>query len=86
MTVATVIYYSGYHPYTLEPVFTAQSKNDKLNQRRYFFWYKPEMRQEITSSLKKNGLQSLEKELFGNNTVAKSKNEKMPNPKHKRKQ
>lgn len=85
MTVATVIYYSGYHPYTLEPVFTAQSKNDKINQRRYFFWYKPEMRQEITSALKKNGLQSLEKELFGSNTTTKPHHEKVPNRKHKRK-
>ncbi len=42
MTVATVIYYSGYHPYTLQPVFTAKSKEEKLNQHRFFFWYKPE--------------------------------------------
>ena len=40
MTVATEIYYSGYHPYTLEPVFTARSKEEKLAQRQYFFWYK----------------------------------------------
>lgn len=40
MTVATEIYYSGYHPYTLEPVFTARTKEEKLAQRQYFFWYK----------------------------------------------
>ncbi len=40
MTVATVIYYSGYHPYTLEKVYTARSREDKLKQRSHFFWYK----------------------------------------------
>ncbi len=42
MTVATVIYYSGYHPYTLEKTYTAKSKNEKLEQHRFFFWYKSE--------------------------------------------
>lgn len=40
MTLATEIYYSGYHPYTLEPIFTARTKEEKLAQRQYFFWYK----------------------------------------------
>lgn len=42
MTVATEIYYSGYDPYTLQPVFTATTKEQKLAQRQYFFWYKKE--------------------------------------------
>jgi uncharacterized radical SAM protein YgiQ len=42
MTVSTVIYYSGVHPYTLEPVYTAKSKQEKLEQQKFFFWYKPE--------------------------------------------
>ena len=29
MTVATIIYYTGLHPYTLQPVYTAKSKKDK---------------------------------------------------------
>ncbi len=37
MTVATVIYYSGYHPYTLKPVYTAKSKYEKAEQNRFFF-------------------------------------------------
>jgi len=37
MTVATVIYYSGYHPMTLEKVYTATTKGEKLRQRSYFF-------------------------------------------------
>jgi hypothetical protein len=42
MTVATIIYYSGYHPYTLKPVFTPKSKKEKQDQNRFFFWYKKE--------------------------------------------
>jgi len=51
MTVATVIYYSGYHPYTLEKVYTAQSKNERKNQNRFFFWYKPENANWIRNTL-----------------------------------
>ena len=40
MTLATEIYYTGLHPYTLKPVYTAKSREEKLNQRKYFFWYK----------------------------------------------
>jgi uncharacterized radical SAM protein YgiQ len=36
MTVATVIYYSGYHPVSLEKVYTATTKEEKLKQRSYF--------------------------------------------------
>lgn len=62
MTVATEIYYSGYHPYTLEPVYTAISKEEKLAQRKYFFWYKKENRREIENDLKKmNRLDLLKK-------------------------
>src|SRR5690554_2001524 len=64
MTVATVIYYSGFHPYTLEPVYTARTKEEKQKQKMFFFWYKPEMQKEIVQSLKKNQLFSMVKELF----------------------
>lgn len=53
MTVATEIYYSGIHPYTGEKVYTAKSEHDKLAQRSFFFWYKPEARAEIINSLRK---------------------------------
>lgn len=51
MTLATVIFYSGFHPYTMEKVFTAKSKKEKLGQRKYFFWYKREYRQQIKEEL-----------------------------------
>ena len=40
MTLATEIYYSGFHPYTLQPIYTAKTREEKQNQRKYFFWYK----------------------------------------------
>ena len=40
MTVSTEMFYTGYDPYTLEPVYAAHSQDEKLAQRDYFFWYK----------------------------------------------
>lgn len=37
MTVSTETWYTGYDPYTLEPVFSAKSPKDKLAQRQFFF-------------------------------------------------
>ena len=65
MTVATEIYYSGYHPYTLEPVFTARSKSEKLDQRKFFFWYKSEYRQQIIQDLQRMKRPDLQQKLFG---------------------
>ncbi len=53
MTVATVIYYSGYHPYTLKPVKTPKSAKEKKNQNRFFFWYKKENQDWIKNTLLK---------------------------------
>lgn len=53
MTVAEVIYYAGVHPYTLKPIYTAKTKEEKQNQNRFFFWYKPEFRDLIRSRLNK---------------------------------
>ncbi len=55
MTVATVIYYSGYHPYTLKKMKTPKTKEERENQHRFFFWYKPENQKWIRNSLKKVG-------------------------------
>ena len=65
MTVSTVIYYSGYHPYTLEKVFTAHNKKDKLDQRMFFFWYKQEYRKQIKQELIKMNRADLIQQLFG---------------------
>lgn len=56
MTLSTAIYYSGVDPYTLQPVYTAKTKEEKLEQRSFFFWYKPEMRLEIERKIKQLGI------------------------------
>ena len=65
MTVATETWYTGFHPYTLQPVFSAKSQRDKLAQRQFFFWYKKEERQRIMNELKRMGRSDLIKKLFG---------------------
>ena len=63
MTLATEIYYSGYHPYTLEKVFTAKTKEEKLDQRKFFFWYKKEYKRDIYKLLVKANRKDLLKDL-----------------------
>jgi len=64
MTVSAVIYYSGYHPYTLEKIYTPRSKEQKLSQRMFFFWYKKEYRQKIKDKLLKINRKDLVKKIF----------------------
>lgn len=64
MTVATEIYYSGYHPYTGERVFCAVSPEEKLAQRQYFFWYDRTYRQGIVTSLRRLHRPDLIQRLF----------------------
>ena len=56
---------STHDPYTLKPVFSARTPEDKLRQRQYFFWYKPEMRRDIERSLRALGRIDLIKKLWG---------------------
>lgn len=67
MTVATEIYYSGYHPYTGEKVFTAVRPEQKLAQRKYFFWYDRTYRVDIERSLHRLHRPDLINALFGKN-------------------
>ena len=64
MTLATEIYYTGYHPYTLEKVYTAKTKEQKLAQRQFFFWYDKSYRSQIINSLKKLKRDDLLKKLY----------------------
>ena len=72
MTVATVIYYSGVHPYTLRPHKTVKDKEEKLNQRRFFFWYKRENHEFIRRSLNKVNKSELADQLIGNSNENKT--------------
>ena len=65
MTVATEAWYTGIHPYTLQPVFSAKSQKEKLAQRMFFFWYKPEERRKIITELKRIGRSDLIGKLYG---------------------
>lgn len=67
MTVATVIYYSGYHPYTLKKVKTPKTRKEKDEQHRFFFWYKDENKAWIKKTLNKLGRQDLLKVLLPEN-------------------
>ncbi|WP_347838262.1 YgiQ family radical SAM protein [uncultured Draconibacterium sp.] len=67
MTLATVVYYSGYHPYTMEQIYTARNKDAKEQQRQFFFWYKKEFRNKIIRDLKAKGRDDLIKKLFNKN-------------------
>lgn len=64
MTNATETWYTGYDPYTLEQVFSAKTQREKLAQRQYFFWYKPEERRGIEQSLRRIGRPDLIKRLY----------------------
>jgi uncharacterized radical SAM protein YgiQ len=64
MTFATAVYYSGYHPYTMEKIYTAKNRHEKEAQRQFFFWYKNEFRNSIKNELEKRGRGDLVKKLF----------------------
>ena len=67
MTVATEAWHTGYHPYTLEPIFSAKTPNEKLAQSMFFFWYKPEERRNIISELRRIGRTDLIDKLYSRN-------------------
>ncbi|PQJ76266.1 YgiQ family radical SAM protein [Polaribacter gangjinensis] len=74
MTVATVIYYSGYHPYTLKEVPTPRTKKEKEDQHKFFFWYKKENKDWIRNTLQKVGRNDLLQVLLPeNNSWKKNK-------------
>lgn len=64
MTVSTEAWYTGVHPYTLEPVFSAKTPREKLAQRMFFFWYKPEERANIMAELRRIGRSDLIDKLY----------------------
>ena len=64
LTVATTYWATGYHPYTLEPIFSAKTPKDKQQQRMFFFWYKKEERRNIEQYLKQIKRPDLLKRLF----------------------
>ncbi len=74
MTVAEVIYYTGVHPYTLKPIKTVKTKEEKQNQNKYFFWYKRENQAWIRQRLTKAQRPDLLEKLLGDQGTSKEKN------------
>lgn len=64
MTVATIIYYTGVHPYTLKPTYTARTEQERDDQHRFFFWWKPENKGWIKKTLEKSGREDLAERLL----------------------
>ncbi len=40
MTLSTLMYYTGFDPYSGKKVYVARNSEDKKRQKGYFFWYK----------------------------------------------
>jgi len=64
MSLATAMYYTGINPYNSESVYVAKSREEKMGQKRFFFWYKKEEREAIRTELRKMGRNDLEQKLF----------------------
>ncbi|MDE7466783.1 MAG: radical SAM protein, partial [Muribaculaceae bacterium] len=73
MTVATEIYYTGFHPYTGEKLFTAIRPEEKLAQRKYFFWYDRAYRVDIERSLTRLHRPDLIKALFSHGKAQRNR-------------
>lgn len=71
MTVATETWYTGYDPYTLQPVYSAKTPAQKLAQRQFFFWYKPGERKNIERELRRIGRPDLIPQLYDNKQTRK---------------
>lgn len=65
MTLATVMYYTGLNPYTMQPVYVARTKDQKLEQRQFFFWYKKEYAEQIRRTLRQIKRIDLVQKLLG---------------------
>lgn len=72
MTVSTEMWYTGYHPYTLEKVYCARSMQEKLRQRLFFFWYKPEEKPTIIQELMRMGRRDLLNKLYDKSAAYES--------------
>ena len=54
LTVSTTCWATGYHPYTLEPIYSAKTPEEKHEQNSLFFWYKNENKTNRQSNNKKS--------------------------------
>lgn len=64
MTLATEIYYTGYHPYTLNKMYTAKTDTQKRGQHQFFFWYQKENKSKIIAELRRMKREDLIDKLY----------------------
>lgn len=64
MTLATTIFYTGYHPYSLQKIASPKSESEKKQQNMFFFWYKREFREKIIATLKRIKRSDLIKKIY----------------------
>ena len=64
MTLSTEMYYTGIDPTTMKPVYVATTPGDKADQRRLFFFYKPDQQHDIIASLRRHNLAHFIPKLF----------------------
>ena len=64
MTLSTEMYYTGIDPSTMKPVYVATTPADKADQRRLFFFYRPDQQRDIVASLRRAGLAHFIPRLF----------------------
>ncbi len=55
MTLSTLMYYTGFDPYTGNKVYVARSIEDKRRQKEYFFWYRKDLVQKGTMVQRRKG-------------------------------
>ncbi len=84
MTLSTEIFYTGIHPYTGEKIFTATTPEEKLAQRKYFFWYDATYRPDIVKSLNRLHRPDLIAKLFPGYRGYEVNRGKLKNPKGKK--
>lgn len=64
MTLSSVIFYTGFDPYTGEKIYTPRTVESKRAQKAFFFWYLPENSSLVRSLLAKAGRGDLIRKLF----------------------
>lgn len=67
MTLSTEMYYTGIDPTTMQPVYVATTPAEKADQRRLFFFYRPDQQRDIIQSLRRSGNAGYIFRLFGAN-------------------
>jgi len=64
LTLSSIIFYTGFDPYTRKPVFVPKTTEEKQKQQKFLLWYKKENKASITKELRKLGREDLLKKIY----------------------